>query len=69
MKLEIFKVNCNHTCLAVINLDCALKKDEKNYLQVFLKESKYIEKKLVRHININLSDFSSSGKCDESVEK
>ena len=42
---EISKVDSNVTCLAVITLDSALKKDDK-YLQVFLKERKYIEKKL-----------------------
>ena len=42
---EIPKVDPNHTCLAVISLDSALKKDDSYYLQVFLKECKYIEKK------------------------
>ena len=55
----------DHTCLAVISLDSALKKDENYYLQVFLKECKYTEKKLIRHINDNLSDFSSSDESDE----
>ena len=41
---EIPKVDSNHTCLAVIILDSALKKYENYYLQVFLKENKYIEK-------------------------
>ena len=36
-----------------------VKKDENYYLQVFLKECKYIEKKVIRNINGNLSDFSS----------
>ena len=50
MKLQIFtikkfhKVDSNHSCLAVITLDSALKKDDNNYPQVFLKECKYIEK-------------------------
>ena len=48
----------NHTCLVVIILDSALKKDDSHYPQVFLKECKYIEKKVIRHINDNLSDFS-----------
>ena len=68
MKLQIFmikKVDSNHTCLAVISLDFALKKDDNYYLQVFLKECKYIEKKVIRHINDNLSDFSYSGDSDE----
>ena len=42
---KIPKVDSNHTCLAVITLHSALKKDSSYYLQVFLKESKYIEKK------------------------
>ena len=73
MKLQIFiikkfkikKVDSNHTCLAVISLNCALKKDKNYYLQVFLKECKYIEKKLIKHINDNLSDFSSSDESDQ----
>ena len=35
--------------------------------QVFLKECKYIETKVVRHMNNNLSDFSSDD--DESDEE
>ena len=48
MNLQIFtikKLNSNHTCLAVISLDSAIKKDNNYYPQVFLKERKYIEKK------------------------
>ena len=55
----------NHTCLAVIILDSALKKDENYYPQVFLNECKYIDKKVIRHINDNLSDFSSSDESDK----
>ena len=69
MKLQIFTIKtflwCNHTCLALISLDSALKKDENNYPKVFLKECKYIEKKAIRHIYGNLSDFASSNKSDE----
>ena len=61
------KVDSNHTCLAVITLDSALKKDDSYYLQVLLKECKYIEKKIIRHINNNLSNFSYSS--DESDEE
>ena len=43
---KLFKVDSNHTCWAAISLDSALKKDENYYIQVFLKESKYIGKKL-----------------------
>ena len=38
------KARTVYTCLAVINVDSALKKDENCYPQVFLKERKYIEK-------------------------
>ena len=48
---EIFK-------LTVISLDSALKKDDNYYPQVFLKECKYFEKKVVRHTHDSLSDFS-----------
>ena len=41
---KIPKVDSNHTCLAVISLDPALKKDEIYYPQVFLKECKYTDK-------------------------
>ena len=58
-------VDSNHTCLAVINLDSALKKDDDYYLQVLLKKSKYIEKKVVRHIYDNLSYSSSSDEIGE----
>ena len=61
------KVDSNHTCLAVITLDSALKKDYSYYLQVLLKECKYIEKKVIKHINNNLSNFSYSS--DESDEE
>ena len=52
------------SCLSVIGLDCLLKKDGNYYPQVLLKECKYIEKKVVRHIHDNLSEFSHSS--DES---
>ena len=58
-------MDSNHTYLAVIGLHTALKKDENYYPQVFLKECKYIEKKVITLINSNLSDFSSSDESDE----
>ena len=64
---EIPKVHSNHTCLAVITLDFVGKKDESYYPQVFLKECKYIEKNVIRHIHDNLSDCSSFP--DESDEE
>ena len=58
-------MDSNHTCLVVISLDSALKNDENYYPQVFLKECKYIEKKVIRHINDNLNDFFSFDKSYE----
>ena len=51
---KIPKVYSNNTCLAVISLDAALKKEDNYYPQVFLRECKYIEyieKKVIRHIS------------------
>ena len=47
---KISKVDSNHICLPVISLDAALKKDENYYQQVFLREYKYIGKKVIRRI-------------------
>ena len=66
---EISKVDSNHTCLGAISLDSALKKVGSYYPQVFLKESKYTEKKAVWHIYDNLKDFLSSNESDESDEE
>ena len=46
-------------------MDSAIKKDENYYPQLFLKECKHIKKKVIRHINDPLSDFSSSDESDE----
>ena len=62
---RIPKIDSNHTCLAVISLDSAHKKNENYYSQIFLKECKYNEKKVIRHINDNLSYFSSSEDSDK----
>ena len=56
---EIHKIDSNYTCLTVITMHYALIKDENYYPQVFLKECKYIEKKVARYIHDNLKDFSS----------
>ena len=45
---KIPKKDSNYTCLAVILIDFVLKKDEKYYHQVFLKEFKYTEKEKER---------------------
>ena len=66
---EAPKMDSNHTCLAIIRLDSALNKDGNYYPQVFLKECKYIEKKVIRHINDNLSDFSSDDNSDDFNEE
>ena len=58
-------MDSNHTCSAVISLNSAVKKNEENYRQVFLKEYKYIKKEVIRHINDNLSDFSCSDESDQ----
>ena len=63
------KVDSNLTCLAVIRLDSALRKDENYYPQVFLTECKYIGKKVIRHINDNFSGSSSSDASDDSDEE
>ena len=60
-------MDSNHTCLTVVNLDSALKKDENFYPRVFLKECNYIEKKVVRHIMDDLE--SSSNDSDYSNEE
>ena len=62
---RIPRLHCNHTCLALIRLDSALNNGGNYYLQVFLKECIYIDKKLVKQINDHLSDFSSSDESDE----
>ena len=62
---QIPKVGSNHTCLAVITLDSALKKDDNYYPQMLLKECKYIDKKVIRHIIDNSSNFSSSDESEE----
>ena len=62
---KFLRQTLNHTSSAVISLDSTLEKDDNYYLQVFLKECKYTEKKVIRHINDNLSDFSFSDEFDE----
>ena len=41
------KVDCNHSCVAVISLDSALNRDGNYYLQVFVEEYKYNKKGLL----------------------
>ena len=58
-------MDSNHTLLAEISSDSALKKDENCNQQVILKECKYIKKKVIRQIHNNLNDFSYSDESDE----
>ena len=60
-------MDSTHTYLAIISLDSALNKDGNYYQQVFLKEHKYIEKKVIRHITDELESFSDD--FDESGEE
>ena len=61
-------MDSNHTCLAVISLDSALKKDGNYYPQVFLKKCKYIEKKVVRHIIDDIESSSDDDSYDSDVK-
>ena len=63
------KVDYNDTCLAVINLDSALKKSENYYSKAIFKVCKYVQKKVARPINGNLSDFPSSDESDKSAKE
>ena len=56
---EIPGLDSNHTYLAVVTLGSTLKKDDSYCWQVFLKECKYTEKIVVRHIHASLSSFSN----------
>ena len=62
---EISKVDSNLTCLAVISLDSALNKDGSYYLQVFLKECKYISKVMIMYITEDIVTFDDSNEPDE----
>ena len=53
----------NHTCLAVLTADFALEKSKKYFLQVFLKEWRYIGKEVFICIIDDLE--SSSEDFDE----
>ena len=64
---KIPRVDSNHPCLAVISLDSVLKKDGTFYPWVILKECKYIEKKVVKHITDHLE--SSCNDSDDSNEE
>ena len=48
------KAGSNCTCLVVMTIHSALKRYENYYLQLLLKEYKYIEKEMIRHITEDL---------------
>ena len=54
---KIPKVYFSQNCLALISLGFALKKVDNYYLEVFFKKCKYTDKKVIMHINDNLSAF------------
>ena len=59
---NVAKMDSNNTCLAVISLNSTLNKNGNYYLQVFLKECKYIVKKVIRRfIDDSESSFHDSG--------
>ena len=62
---KIPKVDSNHTYSTVTGLDLTLNEDKNYKLQVFLKECKYIEKKVIRQINDSFGDFSSFDDSDD----
>ena len=67
---KIPKLDSNHTCLAVSSFDPTLKKDNYYYPQVFLKECKYNEKKVIRLIIDDLeSSYDDSDDPDDSDEE
>ena len=59
------KIDSNHTCLAVISLDSALKKGINYYFQVFLMSANTL-KKVTWHIT---DFFGNSSYSDESYEE
>ena len=60
------KADSDYACLAVINVDSGFKKEEIYSSQVFLKEWKYIEKEVIRHI-IEDPEISSDESDEEKV--
>ena len=65
---KMLKAGPNHTSLAVI-IGSVCKNDKNWYLQVFSKECRYIEKKVIRYITDNLEISSDSDKKQFSVNK
>ena len=61
MKLKIFMIKkfLSWILIILVCLDSALKKDDNYYPQLFLKECKYIKKKVIRFITQDIEIFSS----------
>ena len=61
MKLQIFMIKkfLSWILIILVCLDSALKKDDNYYPQLFLKECKYIKKKVIRFITQDIEIFSS----------
>ena len=60
------KADSNHTYLAVITIDSLYKANENRYLKIVLRESKYIETKVITYFMDDLR-FSSDD-CDDCDE-
>ena len=63
------KRDSNHTCLAVISMDSAFKKDQNYYLEDISEECQYIEKKVVRHIIDDLKGFSDDSNYSDGSDE
>ena len=61
MKLKIFMIKefLSWILIILVCLDSALKKDDNYCPQVFLKECKYIKKKVIRFLTQDIDIFSS----------
>ena len=68
---EIPKENMHYTCIAYTTIDCDMKIEKKNYLQVYLEEYKYKAKKIQisRFSNAKLESDSDSKSDTELMAK
>ena len=62
---KIPEVDSDHTCLAVISLDSAFSKGGICYPQIFLKECKHIEKKIILKYIIDYLESLSDNSDEE----
>ena len=58
------KASCDYTYLAVLTINCLYKANKNYYLQIFLRECKYIETKVIKHfmdnVRFSADDFNES---------